>query len=90
MGSRLPDNNLISRDTTSNNLLDCSITEETSGSDEKLFVGVVAGVSLIVELYVVEIDQASDFFVDGEIASFGVVLVFEVRGLGGVGYCVGW
>ena len=46
--------------------------------DEKLIIGVIPRVDLVVELDVVEVDQTADGLMDSDVAMVGVVLVLEV------------
>jgi len=53
--------------------------------DKKLIVSVVLGVSLVVELNEIEIDQITNFLVNCYISSIGIVSVFEIGSLRAVG-----
>ena len=46
--------------------------------DEKLIIGVIPRVDLVVELDVVEVDQTADGLMDSDVAMVSVVLVLEV------------
>ena len=53
--------------------------------DEQLLVGVVAGVDLVVELNVVEVNELTDSLMNGDVAVVSVEFVLEVRSLRTVG-----
>ena len=64
------------------NLLDCrSIEHRSSCMNKEFFIRVILCINLVVKLYHVKIDKASNLFVDCVVSSIHVVVVFEVRSL---------
>lgn len=73
-----------------NNLLDSCPVEVPTSTDEQLIVGIVFGVTLVVELHIVEIYKISDCLMNGYVGTVLVELLLEVGALRSVGDCVRW
>lgn len=80
------DNFLVGDSSIFVNLLDsCTSPISVLGINEQQFVGIVGGISLVVELNVVPVDQMSNLSFDGSISSIGVFwLSNEIGGLRGM------
>lgn len=85
---RFPHNYFAEGDAPGSYFLDRCAIEVAGGLDEKLVVGVVLGVALVVELDHVEVDEVAYLAVYGDVGSVFVVFFLEVRGLGSVDHDV--
>lgn len=85
--SWLSDYDFIFRNSVSNEISNCSVVEFGSfAMNKQSLVSNVLGISLVIELNIVIINQVSNLIVDGHISAVDVVTSSnEIRGLGSMG-----